>query len=127
MEKPAVIMITSNGVGAGHLIRASAIARALQSDARPIIFSMAYSVVEVAKALDLDCEYIPGRDKGLMPRKNWDSYLRDRLIALIDEIFGICSFFSSFVRYIWLTMSLSLTLLFGTQKQISGMRLNLYK
>lgn len=83
--KPAVIMVTSNGVGAGHLIRASAIARELHKDARPIIFSMAYSVVEVASALNLECEYVPGRDKGLMFKKKWDQYLRDRLVALIDE------------------------------------------
>lgn len=70
MSKPAVIMITSNGVGAGHLIRASAIARELHPHTRPIIFSMAYSVVEVANALNLECEYVPGRDKGLMPRKS---------------------------------------------------------
>ena len=85
MPSPAVIMVTSNGVGAGHLIRASAIARELKSSARPIIFSMAYSVVEVAKALNLECEYVPSRDKGLMPRKKWDRYLRNRLVALIDE------------------------------------------
>ena len=85
MEKPAVIMVTSNGVGAGHLIRASAIARRLVPSARPIIFSMAYSVIEVANSLGLECEFVPGRDKGLMNRKKWDRYLRDRLIALIDE------------------------------------------
>lgn len=85
MVRPAVIMITSNGVGAGHLIRASAIARRLKDVARPIIFSMAYSVVEVSNALDIECEFIPGRDKGLMARRRWDNYLRDRLIALIDE------------------------------------------
>lgn len=85
MSKPAVIMITSNGVGAGHLIRASAIARRLKDDARPIILSMAYSVVEVATALGIECEFVPGRDKGLMGRRRWDDYLRDRLSALIDE------------------------------------------
>ena len=85
MSRPAVIMITSNGVGAGHLIRASAIARRLNPHARPIILSMAYSVIEVANALGIECEYIPGRDKGLMNRRKWDRYLRDRLIALIDE------------------------------------------
>ena len=78
-------MVTSNGVGAGHLIRASAIARELHPHARPIIFSMAYSVLEVASALNLECEYVPGRDKGLMIKKKWDRYLRDRLVALIDE------------------------------------------
>ena len=85
MSKPAVIMVTSNGVGAGHLIRASAIARRLTPTARPIILSMAYSVIEVANALGIECEYIPGRDKGVMNRRKWDRYLRDRLVALIDE------------------------------------------
>ena len=78
-------MVTSNGVGAGHLIRASAIARKLKDHARPIIFSMAYSVIEVCTSLGIECEYVPGRDKGLMGRQRWDRYLRDRLVALIDE------------------------------------------
>lgn len=78
-------MITSNGIGAGHLIRAGAIARRMKGNARPIILSMAYSVIEVATSLDIECEFIPGRDKGLMARRRWDEYLRDRLIALIDE------------------------------------------
>ncbi len=85
MVKPAVIMITSNGVGAGHLIRASAIARRLKDVARPIVLSMAYSVIEVAVTLGIECEFIAGRDKGLMGRRRWDDYLRDRLVALIDE------------------------------------------
>ena len=85
MMKPAVIMITSNGVGAGHLIRASAIARQLKDEARPVILSMAYSVVEVATSIGIECEFIPGRDKGLMGRRKWDDYLRDRISALIDE------------------------------------------
>lgn len=99
MSQPAVIMITSNGVGAGHLIRASAIARELKENARPIIFSMAYSVVEVASALNLDCEYVPGRDKGLMPKKKWDRYLRDRLVALIDETGATVVTFDGVVPY----------------------------
>jgi UDP-N-acetylglucosamine:LPS N-acetylglucosamine transferase len=85
MSKPAVIMVTSNGVGAGHLIRASAIARKLHSSARPIILSMAYSVVEVATALGIEAEFIPGKDKRLMAMRKWDNYLRDRILALIDE------------------------------------------
>lgn len=85
MNLPTVILVTSNGVGAGHLIRASAIARRLDQTARPIIFSMAYSVVEVSNSLGIECEYVPGRDKGLMMRRKWDNYLRDRLVALIDE------------------------------------------
>jgi UDP-N-acetylglucosamine:LPS N-acetylglucosamine transferase len=84
-KKPTVIMVTSNGVGAGHLIRASAIARKIQDEARPIILSMAYSVIEVANSLNIEAEYVPSRDKKLMSVRKWDRYLRDRIIALIDE------------------------------------------
>ena len=99
MKIPSVIMVTSNGVGAGHLIRASAIARELKGGARPIIFSMAYSVIEVAKSLGLDCEYVPSRDKELMPSKLWDKYLRDRLVSLIDETGASVVTFDGVVPY----------------------------
>lgn len=99
MSEPTVIMVTSNGIGAGHLIRASAIARSLQPKARPVIFSMAYSVVEVCSALGLDCEYVPSRDKKLMPKRKWDKYLRDRLVALIDETKAAVVTFDGVVPY----------------------------
>jgi UDP-N-acetylglucosamine:LPS N-acetylglucosamine transferase len=92
-------MVTSNGVGAGHLIRTSAIARELSDHIKPVIFSMAYSAVEVSKALNLDCEYVPSRDRGLMPRKKWDRYLKDRLVALIDETGAAVVTFDGVVPY----------------------------
>jgi UDP-N-acetylglucosamine:LPS N-acetylglucosamine transferase len=92
-------MVTSNGVGAGHLIRASAIARRLKPDARPIILSMAYSVIEVATSLGIECEFVPGRDKGLMGRRRWDNYLRDRIVALIDETNATVVTFDGVVPY----------------------------
>ena len=84
-EKPTIILATSNGVGMGHLVRASAIALELKEIANPIIVSMAGGVAEVPSFVGVRCEYIPGRDRGWMPRKNWDAYLRDRLLALIEE------------------------------------------
>ena len=84
-EKPTIILATSNGVGMGHLARASAIALELKEIANPIIVSMAGGVAEVPNFVGVRCEYIPGRDRGWMPRKLWDAYLRDRLLALIDE------------------------------------------
>jgi len=85
MEKPTVILATSNGIGMGHLTRASAIAAELKSFANPIIISMASGVVEVPKIADVDFEYVPGRDRKWMGRFEWDRYLRDRIVALIDE------------------------------------------
>jgi UDP:flavonoid glycosyltransferase YjiC (YdhE family) len=83
--KPTIILATSNGVGMGHLARASAIALELKDIANPIIVSMAGGVAEVPNFVGVRCEYIPGRDRGWMPRKLWDAYLRDRLLALIEE------------------------------------------
>ena len=85
MSKPTVILATSNGIGMGHLARASAIAKALKNDANPIIVSMASGIAEIPDALGIPCEYIPGKDRRWMPRPKWDLYLRDRLVALIDE------------------------------------------
>lgn len=84
-EKPTIILATSNGVGMGHLARASAIALELKEIANPIIVSMASGVAEVPNFVGVRCEYIPGRDRGWMPRKLWDAYLCDRLLALIEE------------------------------------------
>lgn len=85
MEKPTIILATSNGVGMGHLARASAIALALKEYANPIIVSMAGGIAEIPEFMGIRCEYIPGRDRLWMPRDKWDAYLRDRLLALVDE------------------------------------------
>jgi UDP-N-acetylglucosamine:LPS N-acetylglucosamine transferase len=85
MEKPTIILATSNGVGMGHLARASAIALALKEVANPIIVSMAGGIAEVPAFMGIRCEYIPGRDRMWMSREKWDMYLRDRLLALVEE------------------------------------------
>lgn len=46
---------------------------------------MASGVVEVPKIADVGFEYVPGRDRKWMGRFEWDRYLRDRIVALIDE------------------------------------------
>jgi len=83
--KPTIILATSNGIGMGHLARASAIAKSLKHQANPIIVSMAGGIAEIPEALDISCEYLPGKDRNWMARSKWDLYLRDRLVALIDE------------------------------------------
>ena len=85
MSKPTIILATSNGVGMGHLARASAVALALKDIANPIIVSMAGGIAEIPTLLGIRCEYIPGRDRLWMSREKWDKYLRDRLLALVDE------------------------------------------
>jgi UDP-N-acetylglucosamine:LPS N-acetylglucosamine transferase len=85
MSKPTIILATSNGVGMGHLARASAVALALKPVANPIIVSMAGGIAEIPSFMGIRCEYIPGRDRLWMTRQKWDEYLRDRLLALVEE------------------------------------------
>jgi UDP-N-acetylglucosamine:LPS N-acetylglucosamine transferase len=85
MSKPTIILATSNGVGMGHLARASAVALALKPVANPIIVSMAGGIAEIPSFIGIRCEYIPGRDRLWMSREKWDAYLRDRLLALVEE------------------------------------------
>lgn len=85
MSKPTIILATSNGVGMGHLARASAVAVALKDVANPIIVSMAGGIAEIPAFMGIRCEYIPGRDRMWMSREKWDVYLRDRLLALVEE------------------------------------------
>ena len=99
MEKPTIILATSNGVGMGHLARASAIALALKEFANPIIVSMAGGIAEIPEHLGIRCEYIPGRDRMWMSREKWDVYLRDRLMALVDETGARVMSFDGVVPY----------------------------
>jgi UDP-N-acetylglucosamine:LPS N-acetylglucosamine transferase len=83
----------------GHLARASAIALALKEYADPIIVSMAGGIAEIPEYMGIRCEYIPGRDRGWMPRDKWDAYLRDRLLALVDETGARVMSFDGVVPY----------------------------
>ena len=99
MTKPTIILATSNGVGMGHLVRATGIAIELKKYANPIIVSMAGGIAEIPDYLGIRVEYIPGRDRGWMPRDNWDVYLRDRLMALVDETGATVMSFDGVVPY----------------------------
>ena len=85
MDKPTIILATSNGIGMGHLARATAVAQELKNSARPIIVSVAGGIAEVPEVIGIPCEYIPGKARRWMPAHRWDRYFRDRLIAIADE------------------------------------------
>ena len=42
-------------------------------------------IAEISEYMGIRTEYIPGRDREWMTRDLWDQYLRDRLVALIEE------------------------------------------
>ena len=97
--RPTIILATSNGIGMGHLARATAIGEALKDRAHPVIVSMASAVAEIPAATGIPAEYIPGRDRGLMPRQKWDRYLRDRILALVEETCATILTFDGVVPY----------------------------
>ncbi len=99
MAKPTIILATSNGIGLGHLARATAIAEELKAVANPVIVSVAGGIAELSASTGIPCEYIPGKTRGWMPRRKWDNYLRDRLLAIAEETGASLISFDGVVPY----------------------------
>ena len=100
MDKPTIILATSNGIGMGHLARATAVAQELRELAHPIIVSVAGGIAEIPSSLNLPCEYIPGESRAWMPDHIWDRYFRDRLIAIAEETGASVISFDGVVPYV---------------------------
>ena len=99
MDKPTIILATSNGIGMGHLARASAIALELKGRANPILVSVAGGIAEIPSTMAIPCEYIPGKTRRWMASHRWDGYFRDRLIAIADETGASVISFDGVVPY----------------------------
>ena len=99
MAKPTIILATSNGIGMGHLARATAIAEELKGVARPILVSVAGGIAEIPSTVGIECEYIPGKARRWMPAHRWDRYFRDRLVAIADETGASVITFDGVVPY----------------------------
>jgi UDP-N-acetylglucosamine:LPS N-acetylglucosamine transferase len=99
VDKPTIILATSNGIGMGHLARATAVAEELKNVARPILVSVAGGIAEIPSATGIPCEYIPGKTRRWMPAHRWDRYFRDRLIAIADETGASVISFDGVVPY----------------------------
>lgn len=99
MDKPTIILATSNGIGMGHLARATAIAEELKSVARPVLVSVAGGIAEIPSTVGISCEYIPGKARRWIPAHRWDRYFRDRLIAIADETGASIISFDGVVPY----------------------------
>ncbi|MFI7588424.1 glycosyltransferase [Spongisporangium articulatum] len=82
---PTVVLATTNGRGMGHLSRQMALALASLGGMDPVIFSMS-SAVAVAGQFDMRAEFAPGPLRGQVPRRYWDFYLAERIMALIQEV-----------------------------------------
>ena len=99
MDKPTIILATSNGIGMGHLARATAVAEELKGVARPILVSVASGIAEIPSTTGIPCEYIPGKARRWMPAHRWDRYFCDRLIAIADETGASVISFDGVVPY----------------------------
>ncbi len=99
MDKPTIILATSNGIGMGHLTRATAVAEELKKIARPVLVSVAGGIAEIPSTTGIPCEYIPGKTRRWMPAHRWDRYFRDRLIAIADETGASVISFDGVVPY----------------------------
>jgi UDP-N-acetylglucosamine:LPS N-acetylglucosamine transferase len=99
VDKPTIILATSNGIGMGHLARATAIAEELKNVAQPILVSVAGGIAEIPSTTGIPCEYIPGKTRRWMPAHRWDRYFRDRLIAIADETGASVISFDGVVPY----------------------------
>ncbi len=80
----SVLLVTSNGTGMGHLTRQVAIGLSLVGEDRPTIFSLSVGL-PLAVGLGVTGEYAPSYDRPWISGREWHGYLRDRLIAVVEE------------------------------------------
>jgi predicted glycosyltransferase len=80
-----VLLVTSNGTGMGHLTRQAAIALSMGDEHKPTIFSLSLGLPLVV-GLGIAGEYCPSYDRPWIATRNWNSYLRDRIVAIAKEI-----------------------------------------
>ncbi len=79
-----VLLATSNGTGMGHLTRQAAVALALAGEHEATLFSLSIGL-PLAMSLGIDGEYCPSHDRPWIASGAWNSYLRDRLTAVVEE------------------------------------------
>ncbi|TDI55046.1 MAG: hypothetical protein E2O96_06390, partial [Acidobacteria bacterium] len=83
-RKRRVALVTSNGWGLGHLSRQLAVALALVPGSEVTVFSMSRGLSLIG-SFGIRGEYCPGVDSPWIVGAEWDSYVRDRFIAYLEE------------------------------------------
>ncbi len=81
----SLLLLTSNGVGMGHLARQSAVALAAPADTRVTIMSMSAALPSIGQ-LGLLGEYCPGPDRRWQPDVRWPHYVSARIQAIANEV-----------------------------------------
>lgn len=105
MSDRSVLLITSNGFGMGHLVRQLAIAARLGGRVHILTLSQAAPVAIKAGAT---LEYCPSYTSPWMSKRAWHrGYLRDRIMALAEEIDADVVAFDGVVPYVGLLDALT--------------------
>lgn len=100
MPERSVLLITSNGFGMGHLVRQLAIADALGGNTHIMTLSQA---APVAIAAGATLEYCPSYTSTWIGKRAWHrGYLRDRIVALAEELHADTVVFDGVVPYVGL-------------------------
>jgi UDP:flavonoid glycosyltransferase YjiC (YdhE family) len=77
-----VLLCTSNGVGLGHLTRVMAVARQLESDVHPVIFTLS-AAVAIPVAEGFHVEHLPSVGHAGLQARRWHDLLEDRVDHLV--------------------------------------------
>ena len=105
MTERSVLLITSNGFGMGHLVRQLAIAAKLPGRVHIMTLSQA---APVAVAAGAQLEYCPSYTSPWIGKRAWHrGYLRDRIVALAEEVNADVIAFDGVVPYVGLLEALS--------------------
>lgn len=122
-DMPVVILMTSNGVGMGHLSRQLTVALSGPARFDSVVFSLSGALPRImaadgggqlpeARSRGLRYEFCPSRESGWLPAGGWQRrlrsqyrsyrwhpYLRDRLVALAAETQASAVVFDGVVPY----------------------------
>lgn len=97
MRNRRILLITSNGFGMGHLVRQLAIADALGGDVHIMTLSQAAPSAVAGGAV---LEYCPSYTSPWLSKRAWHrGYLRDRIVALAEEVQADVIAFDGVVPY----------------------------
>ncbi len=95
----SILLITSNGFGMGHLVRQLAIAAAMPSDIRCTIMTLSQAA-PIAVRGGAVLEYCPSYTSPWLSKRAWHrGYLRDRIVALAEEVEADVIAFDGVVPY----------------------------
>lgn len=102
----SILLVTSNGFGMGHLVRQLAIAAALPDDVRCTIMTLSQAA-PVAVRGGAMLEYCPSYSTPWLSKRAWHrGYLRDRIVALAEEVDADVVAFDGVVPYAGLLAAL---------------------